>query len=199
MSDTQSPETLTSAGKLPITGQATGTTSARIVNPTNYIRFNSKGVAYGVGFTPDGTLPADALACSQEQYQNWQSWSNVGGVLTETTPPTLTLPQQAFALLAGGLTITLTGSLTGTVVFATTPQAMSNWQKLATVVAQTGTFPGGATSWDMQDTSGAWHPYTLAQWKTISAALAAFDAQCLLVMAQHPSATLPSSTITLEV
>ena len=199
MSDIQAAETLHATSEEPTQGEVAGTSLVSVKNPTNYIRFNASGVAYGVGFTPDATLPADALPCTAEQRANWQSWANVNGVLTATTPPVPTLPQQAAALLQAGLTITFTGSLTLTATFAATAQAMHIWEKLSTVLSETGAFPGGATTWDMPDTAGGWPTFTIAQWKVAASAIAAFNAQALLVLAGHPNTTLPASTITLGV
>ena len=196
---TQAPETLQSTSQEAVTGTATGSASAVLRSPLSYITFDSNGVSTGTGFTPDGTLPPGALACAAEETVNWQSWANVGGVLTATAAPALTPVQQAFKALAAGITVTFTGSLTYTTTFLTDSASMSNWMKLATVVNTTGAFPGGATSWDMSDSTGVWHTFTLSQWKAVAGALALFDAQCLQIIAGHPSVTLPPSTITLGV
>jgi hypothetical protein len=52
---------------------------------TNYLHYNSSGKVIGTGYTPDGTIPADAIACSASQVANWQSLA----VDLSTTPPSI--------------------------------------------------------------------------------------------------------------
>jgi hypothetical protein len=65
------------------------------MNPTNYLHYNSSGKVIGTGYTPDGTIPADAIACSASQVANWQSLA----VDLSTTPPSI-IDAPASVLLA---------------------------------------------------------------------------------------------------
>ncbi len=108
--------------------------------------------------------------------------------------PALTLPQQALALLDGGIELTITGSMTLTAKFPTSSLPQHLLLALQTVVSGSAAFPGGAATWPVQDAAGAWHSLTLAQFKPIATAIAAFVAQALLVAQGAPDIALPSAT-----
>ena len=121
------------------------------------------------------------------------SYSATAGFGAPPAPPAPTLAQQAGALLAGGATLTVTGSLTLTATF---PADLATQHKLlgmqALIVHGGGAFPGGAATWPMRDATGAWHQLTPAQYSEISAAIGAFAAACQLVI-DGASTTLPSA------
>lgn len=53
----------------------------------------------GNGCSPDGTIPAGAVVCTQAQYENASAWTVANGAIVAATPPTVPLAQQAQAAL----------------------------------------------------------------------------------------------------
>ena len=63
---------------------------------TYYLTPNAAGTAFqGTGYTPDGTIPAGAIPCTQEQAQNWQQYVPSNGEIVSA--PNSVLLQQAQA------------------------------------------------------------------------------------------------------
>ncbi len=54
----------------------------------------------GNGFSPDGTLPTGAIACTEAQYGNASAWKIDAGNIVATTPPVASLADQAGVALA---------------------------------------------------------------------------------------------------
>lgn len=113
------------------------------------------------------------------------------------TAPTPTLAQQAYAALYAGLTISLTGSITlAATLFPVDPAAYGKIALVATEINATGAFPCADTSWPMKDSAGNWHTLTVAQYKAIGSAIAAYAAPLNRIIDGDPTVTaLPSSTV----
>ena len=63
---------------------------------TYYLTPNAAGTAFaGTGYTPDGTIPQDAIPCTQEQAQNFQAYVPSSGEIVSA--PDSVLLQQAQA------------------------------------------------------------------------------------------------------
>ena len=61
---------------------------------TYYLTPNAEGTAFtGIGYTPDGTIPAGAIPCTQEQAQNFQAYVPSNGEIVAA--PSSVLLQQA--------------------------------------------------------------------------------------------------------
>jgi hypothetical protein len=121
---------------------------------------------------------------------------------TPPAPPAPTLAQQAGAASAAGLTVTLTGSMTlAATLFPTDSATQAKLGAVVTTINTAGTFPGGATSYPMKDASGAWHTLTIAQYKTLAGAIAAYVAALDLIADGNPLAAtaLPAASVSLVV
>lgn len=116
--------------------------------------------------------------------------------------PVLTLAEQAAAAIAAGLTITLSGSLTlAATVFPCDPTTQTKLNAINSVIAKTGAFPDGATSYPMKDATGAWHIFTASQYEAVAVAIADYVAPLDLMIDGNPldATTLPSNSISLTV
>lgn len=164
---------------------------------TSYIQFNAAGIATGSGMTPDGTVPANAAACTDVQAQAWHGSTWVANAIVYAAPATPSLAQQAAALLASGLAIvsTATSALSGT--YPADPVSQGKLLAVQSVLSVSGAFPGGATTWPVKDASGQWHVATPAQFTAIALAVANFVAPIDLIMDGHANIPLPSSSATI--
>jgi len=110
-----------------------------------------------------------------------------------------TLAQQAAALIAGGLTITSSGTLTlSAVTFATAGAAQAKVNAIATGIAVTSSFPGGAATWYLLKQDGTLaEGLTVAQYKALAIAILDFVAQCDLCIDGAAGAILPASAVTI--
>jgi hypothetical protein len=64
--------------------------------PTKYLMYNSSGNVVGTGYTPDGTIPADAIACTDDQAKAWSGSTVANGAIVAAPAPT---PAQQLTLL----------------------------------------------------------------------------------------------------
>ena len=123
--------------------------------------WTSSGIITGTGISPDGTLPKDAISCTQAQYENSSRYT----VDASTTPPTiqqapasvlLTQAQASqIALLQSSaqkaeqapLTYTTSGGVTAT--FLMTPHQWTKFMGAYTkYVVKGDTFPSGYSFFD---------------------------------------------------
>lgn len=123
--------------------------------------------------------------------QSGGAWS-----FTAPTAPSLTLPQRALAALAQGLTITLSGTAT---LFPIDPATQQKLAAVVTTLLATGAFPGGATSYPMKDSAGAWHTFDEATYKAVAGAVAAYVSALTLIVDGNPlnATALPSASVSL--
>ena len=121
---------------------------------------------------------------------------------TPPAPAAPTLAQQASAASVAGLMITLSGSVTlAATLFPTDPVTQGKLGAVVTTIGASGAFPGGATSYPMKDASGAWHSFTVGQYKAVAGAIAAYVAALDLIADGNPlaAASLPASSVSLAV
>jgi hypothetical protein len=170
----------------PVYARVSGGVVAELIEPAGTLtlaqRFPPSVVAECVA------VPSGATVAPGDTY------TAANGFGPRPAPPALTVPQQALALLDGGIELAITGSMTLTAKFPTSSLPQHLLLALQTVVSGSGAFPGGAAAWPVQDAAGAWHSLTLAQFKPIATAIAAFVAQTLLVAQGAPDIALPSAT-----
>lgn len=117
-------------------------------------------------------------------------------------PPIQTLAQQAAAAISAGLTLTISGTMTlAATLFPTDPITTGKIGAVVTTLLATSAFPGGATSYPMKDSAGAWHTFTTAQYPKIAGAIAAYVAALDLIADGNPmgATALPSSSVSLTV
>lgn len=169
----------------------------------------------GNGSSPDGTLPAGAVVCTQAQYDNASAWTVSGGAVVAAPPPgTSTLAQQAAALLAigaPGLTIIVTGpTLTIAapgVAFPVDPISTGKIGNVVLTAMKTDAFPLASgsstppTTFPMKDASGGWHYLTMAQYGAVATQLASYASALDLIADGNPqeATTLPQNSVTIEV
>ncbi len=113
--------------------------------------------------------------------------------------PTLTLAQQASALLAAGLTLTTAGTLAlSGVTFATDALTQQQIQAelIALLASSNASFADGAATIAWPDTSGTLHTMTPVQFKELAVAIAAFVSACVVAIKGQATA-LPSASATI--
>ena len=137
------------------------------------------------------SLPANEIACTQEQAQSPSSYKvESGGVVA--APPTLS--DQANAMLAAGIQITSTSTVALSGTYACDPVTLSRAGNLLAAIAAGLAIPGGVIPW--ADINGAPHIFTPDQFKNCSAALLAFEMQLAPLVAGAPG-TLPTLPVTI--
>ena len=104
------------------------------------------------------------------------------------------------ALIAGGIVLTSTGTpaLNGT--YSTTPAAAVNISGIATSIANGLGLPGGGTTFNYRDSSGAPHAFDAAHFLPFAAAVRDFIYHCddaLATIQNGGTATFPSNQVTI--
>jgi hypothetical protein len=137
------------------------------------------------------SLPANEVACTQEQAQNPVAYKVQGGQVA-VAPPTLS--DQANAMLEAGIQVVSAGTpdLSGT--YACDPVTLSRAGNLLAAIAAGLTIPGGVIPW--ADINGAPHSFTPDQFKSFSGALLAFEMQLAPLSAGAPG-SLPTLPVTI--
>jgi hypothetical protein len=177
-----------------------------------YAAYNAQGAITGfydgaISPVPDGV---NAIEITDAQWQTCLSnpgYTVADGALVAPTPPAppttaQLLVQSAQTALSTGLTITLSGTLTiAEKVFPTASVTTGKLAAVVTTLNTTNAFPGGATSYPMKDSTGAWHTFTVSQYKVVAGAIAAYVAALDLIIDGNPlSATaLPAASVSLTV
>lgn len=123
-------------------------------------------------------------------------WAYSGTAFAPPSQPAPTLSQQAMRLLATGLTITSssTPALDGVYSASATVQQQINAE--VTSILLNNTFTDGTNSIEWLDTTGSPHTFTIAQFKTLATAIAAFVSGCVKVMNSRAT-VLPAATVTI--
>lgn len=152
--------------------------------------------AFGYPADPAGTATLQVSAAewaTQATPQHVAAGALAPGLIT----PALTLAQQAQALLAGGLTITSTGTpaLDGT--YAADPDTIGYVNSEVASIALNGTFADGTTSIDWPDASGVLRGFTLAEFKLLAAALGVFVSGIRKCVIGVSGASLPAAAATI--
>ncbi len=151
----------------------------------------------GGGVTPDGTIPSGAAECTVAQYLAADDWTTDGGQIVAYVPPAPTLAQQAAALIAGGLTITSTGTpaLNGT--YSTDATAQQNIQAVQIYIQANGKFPGSSGTYPWLDKAGQPHVFpTISEFTAFATAVADFVADLQMIV-YTGAGTLPAATATI--
>jgi hypothetical protein len=141
-----------------------------------FAAYDAQGVITAFYDSVDSPVP-DGVTAIEITYTQWQTclgnpgWTVANGVLVAPVPPApptaeQLLVQSAQAALSTGLAISLSGTLTlSATVFPTDSVTTGKIGAVATTINTTGEFPGGATSYPMKDSTGAWHSFTVSQYK----------------------------------
>lgn len=120
-----------------------------MADPTYYLLFDQAGAAIGGGVTPDGTLPAGAHPCTQDQSRNAYAWSLQGGQLVAAAPTKAALTayamRQAVARAAAVNPYTAAGV---TIPSDATQGTAADWMALQQWAEQA---PAGVTPWVAND------------------------------------------------
>ena len=145
-------------------------------------------------------VPADIWGA---HYANTNGYAVSAGVLVPYTPPppVLTLAQQAANAAVGGLTITLSGTMTLAATLFPTDTKTQKAIESMNAMARAGVLPLGSTTYPMIDASGTWHHFTAAQYQAIAGAISAYVAACDLIAAGNPLGVteLPAASVSLVV
>lgn len=155
-------------------------------------------VATGLAWT------SDISAVSPAPQVGWTATETAGAwtFAAPAAPPAPTLAQQAAAAMSEGLTVTLSGTMTlAATVFPTDRVTQTKLADVATTINTTGGFPGGGASYPMKDAAGNWHAFTLAIYKTVAAAIAAYASALDLIIDGNPLSmtALPADAVALTV
>ena len=139
----------------------------------------------------------------QAHYANPDGWGISAGALVPYTPPppVLTLAQQAANAATGGLTITLSGTMTLAATLFPTDTKTQKAIESMNAMARAGVLPLGSTTYPMIDASEKWHHFTAAQYQAVAGAIAAYVAACDLIAAGNPLgvSALPQNSVALTV
>ena len=145
-------------------------------------------------------VPADIWTA---HYANTNGYAVSNGTLVAYTPPppTLTLTQQAANAATGGLTITLSGTMTLAATLFPTDTKTQKAIESMNAMARAGVLPLGSTTYPMIDASGTWHHFTAAQYQAVAGAIAAYVSACDLIAAGNPLGVteLPAASVSLVV
>lgn len=170
--------------------------------PTYYLTFDSSENVTGSGATPDGTVPKDAIECTQQQAENPQAWAISNGAIV-SAPATQLLAQAQAAQIAiitqacaGAITGGFSSSALGSAhTYPSQPNDQSNLIGAATA-SQSPTLPAGWTcNFWCADSTGAWalRAHTAAQIQQVLAdgvaAREALSTKLAALVAQVEAAT----------
>lgn len=170
----------------------------------------ASGVVLGPGFSADGTLPADAIACSTAQAESWKTWhvtnetSSEGHAVRTLTPASpavavLSLVQQAQEAVAAGLTITSTATPSLSGRYACDAAAQLKLARMNALIQRTGgvSFPAGLTALPWPDMTGTAHFFnTVIDFVNFETALGNYVLALDLIMTTK-TGVLPSNSVTI--
>ena len=153
------------------------------------------------GYSPDGTLPAGAIECTQAQAEDPSAWLVKDSAIAQAPAPVLTLAQQAAAASVAGLSIALSGTMTLAATLFPTDASTQKAVESMNAMARAGVLPLGSTTYPMIDASEKWHHFTAAQYQAVAGAIAAYVAACDLIAAGNPLgvSALPQNSVALTV
>lgn len=160
-------------------------------------------------FTPSAGVPiadcfhsslfwVDVTNVSPRPQPGWTATESGGAwaFSAPAAPASPTLAQQAAALLAAGCAITSTSTPTLSGTYACDTLSQQHVQAEVTSILLNGTFADGTTSAVWLDAADAPHTFTIAEFKALATALAAFVSGCLKVV-NGQSTTLPTQPSTI--
>ena len=170
----------------------------------------SSGVVYTVSATPVWSPkngPKGLWVCGDQNFMDLTGKNYVVVATQDPSAPTvtLTLAQQAEALLATGLTLVSASipfpaatTTTPGVTFPTDTSSIIKYDSIQTRLTTSGVFPGGSTTFKIKDTLGNWYTVTAQEYTKIVSAISDFVAACYLVIDGYVGATLPQTTVVLD-
>jgi hypothetical protein len=171
--------------------------SAAPSKATKYLIFNTAGTVTGVGYTPDGTVPAGRIACTAAQAAAWQGSTVVNGaIIAAPPPPPPTLAQQAQAALAAGVALvsTSTAALDGT--YAIDSESRSDMMAEMIALMANGTFTNGTTTLAYADAGGTMHSFPVTQFKAFATGVGGLVG-ALKAIIKTNTGPLPATTLTI--
>lgn len=124
------------------------------------------------------------------------NWTYAGGTFAPPVVAPPTLAQQAAELLIAGLAITSTSTAALDGTYAATVSAQQQIAAEVTSILLNDTFADGTSTIEWLDTTGAAHAFTVAQFKTLATAIAAFVSGCVKAM-NGQATTLPAAAMTI--
>ena len=154
-----------------------------MTKPAYYLHYNvATGDSTGQGYSSDGTIPTDCVACTASQAQNWQQYA----IDLTTTPPSIVdapaavLLAQAQAAQIASLTAAYESAISApvsfktaagtTALFATTPTAVGYLQ---------GVLAAGSAVWTanlwLSNAGSVITPFTFADVQGLAAAIEAME------------------------
>lgn len=154
----------------------------------------------GSGYTPDGTLPAGAIVCTQAQADNFRAYALSNGAIIDA--PAAVLAAQALqaevanALSAGlAITSTSTPAINGT--YAVDQSAQTRINAIETAILKNGVFPGSSgTQMAYPDITGKLTVFpSTALFSEFATSVANYVADLDLYAAGAKGATLPSASV----
>ena len=153
----------------------------------------------GSGYTPDGTLPAGAIACTQDQAQNFAAYALSNGAIVAAAPAVIAAQQFAAdvaALASGTVAVksTSTSALDGSYTITAQDQQHLNVEVVSLML--NGTFTDGTPSVAWPDAKGVVHTFDAAQFKAFATAIGSFVAACIKCQV-GTSTALPSASLTI--
>ena len=131
---------------------------------TYFLTPNASGTAFtGSGYTPDGTLPTGAMACTQAQAQNFSAYALSNGAIVSAPATQLLAQAQAaqIAIITQACAGAITGGFSSSALGSahTYPSGLTDQANLAANVVSS-LLPGLPSTWTTpqicSDANGVW-------------------------------------------
>jgi hypothetical protein len=134
-------------------------------------------------------------------YEAWLASGNRATNIGSAAELIQVMQQQAVPLLqASGVAVTSTSTPSLSGIYAIDPASLANLTALSTGIAAGKPLPGGGTSFNYADITGAQHAFTAASFLNLAAAIETyvydFDQALVALIAGQP-ATMPSQPLTI--
>jgi hypothetical protein len=166
-------------------------------NPIWFVRLNAAGAVTGGGYSPDGTLPKNSIACTQAQAAVAGPWSSIVNGVLVVGAQSVSVSKQVRNLLGAGLTVTSTSTPVIDGTYATDSTTISHLQSEMLSILAAGTFADGAGTLIWPDISGTMHVFPSVEvFKNFAVAMAAFVAAAAKVK-NGSIGVLPNTSVTI--
>jgi len=133
---------------------------------TKYLIMNPSGSVIGVGFTPDGHVPAHGIPCTASQASNWQWCTVADGAILEGTP-IVSPREQATTALTKGLTVTSISDPKLDNIYPIDATTVSEIQSEIISIMHNSTFSDGASEILWHDIDNHTHDFSISQFKSL--------------------------------
>ena len=171
-----------------------------MTNPTFFMMIGSAGEVSGSGFSPDGTMPPGAVACTQAQAENYGAYAVSNNEVIAAAPAVLTAQAQAAQIatltaayqqaIQAPVSYTSKGGVTKT--YQADPGSVANLQSMLLAFGATQTVPSGFY-WVAADNTQV--PFTYADMQGLAQAIGAQGAAAFQHLQTQKAAVKAATTV----